>query len=46
MLLQRLETDRGFCAALKKQCAARLPLVHEKREAASLGKLVKDISWQ
>ena len=46
MLMQRLETDRGFCAALKKQCAARLPLVHEKREAASLGKLVKDISWQ
>ncbi len=46
MLLQRLETDRGFCAALKKQCAARLPLVHEKREAASLGKLVKDISRQ
>ena len=45
-LLQRMETDRGFCAALKKQCAARLPLVYEKREAASLGKLVKDISRQ
>ncbi len=46
VLLQRLEIDRGFCAALKKQCAARLPLVYEKREAASLGKLVKDISRQ
>jgi glycosyltransferase involved in cell wall biosynthesis len=45
-LLQRLETDGGFCAALKKQCAARLPLVHEKRETASLVELVKDISRQ
>jgi len=43
MLLQRLETERAFCAALKKQCAARLPLVQEKREAASLEKLLKDI---
>ncbi len=42
--LQRLEIDRGFYAALKKQCAKRLPLVHEKREAASLVKIVKDIS--
>jgi putative glycosyltransferase (TIGR04348 family) len=45
-LLQRLETDGGFCTALKKQCAARLHLVHDKREAASLVKLVKDISRQ
>jgi len=45
-LLHRLETDGGFCAALKKQCAARLPLVHEQREAASLARLVKEISRQ
>ena len=45
-LLQRLETDRGFRAVLKKQCTARLPLVHEKHEAASLGKLVKEINRQ
>ena len=46
LLLQRLETDRGFCSALKKQCAARLPLVQEKREAANLDKLLKDIRRQ
>jgi putative glycosyltransferase (TIGR04348 family) len=43
LLLQRLETERAFCAALKKQCAARLPLVQEKREAASLEKLLSEI---
>ena len=46
MLLQRLEIDCGFCAALKKQCAARLPLVQEKRESASLEKLLAEISQQ
>ena len=46
MLLQRLETDRGFCAALKKQCAKRLPLVQEKRESASLEMLLTEISRQ
>ena len=46
MLLQRLETDRGFCAALKKQCARRLPLVQEKRESASLKMLLAEIKRQ
>ncbi len=43
-LLQRLKTDRGFCAALKKQCAKRLPLVREKHESASLEMLLTEIS--
>ena len=38
--------SRGFCAVLKKQCARRLPLVQEKRESASLEKLLAEIKRQ